>query len=297
MKSFHGLLRATALVAGLAISSASMMGQTAAAPEIQTFTQEVTVPFSQIGASALPTIPAATAAAIQGGALEIRHSATYSPLTRRLFIRTFLVAPGSPRPTPVAAQTSMLETFEVDVLNVFHSTTPSSFVLVGRVAPGGTSPFGNLAGAILTYSVGYGSGTPVAFNNTSVNVAGRYSMYGGAGTGTLTFVGQTGGTGGNTGGGTGGDNKPPVADAGPALTTVQSEVLLDATKSTDPENGALTYRWRSVGKTAAILDPTQSRTRVQFGEGFGEYSFEVTVTDPQGATATSVVRVLYVGGF
>lgn len=283
------LTRSTCLAACLLSSAVVALAQTT--PEIATFSQEVVIPLSQLGAATPPAIPANVLASIQSGAVQIRHSTIFVPSTRRLSVRTFLAPPSGPNPTPVQSINSYLESFEVDVQNVFFSTNPRSFLMVGRVVGGGQSPFTDFAGGLFTYSAGYNTETPVAFNNVTITVPGRYVMFATAGTGTLTFVGQPGT---NPGGGTG-DNRPPVANAGADVTTVQSEIVLDASGSTDPENTALTYRWRAVGKSAAVLDPNSRATRVQFAEGFGTYTFQVTVTDAAGATATDTVSVLYVG--
>jgi hypothetical protein len=65
--------------------------------------------------------------------------------------------------------------------------------------------------------------------------------------------------------------------------------------ATDPDGDALTYSWRFIGKSASIIGPTTAMPSVQFGEGFGAYVFEVTVTDSAGNFTTGQVTVNYVG--
>ena len=84
----------------------------------------------------------------------------------------------------------------------------------------------------------------------------------------------------------------PKADAGVDFTTVQPQVTLDGTKSTGT---GLKYAWKIVGRTASINNANTATPFVQFGEGFGQYIFELTVTDSTGATSTARVTVLYLG--
>src|SRR5688572_17924627 len=100
--------------------------------DLQTYSTEVTVPLAQIGAFPPPTISTANLAAISAGALQIRHAVTFTAATRRMSVRTFLVAPGSPTPTPPAAQTMLQESYEVNVENILWAPT--------TVVPPGTTP-------------------------------------------------------------------------------------------------------------------------------------------------------------
>ncbi|HYP07478.1 MAG TPA: choice-of-anchor I family protein [Bryobacteraceae bacterium] len=77
--------------------------------------------------------------------------------------------------------------------------------------------------------------------------------------------------------------------------TAAPEVLLDASVSTGDK---LTYSWAVVGKSGALSavpgDP--SRVRFQFGEGYGDYIVEVTVTDFQKRSSTARTTITYLGG-
>lgn len=93
---------------------------------------------------------------------------------------------------------------------------------------------------------------------------------------------------------TGTPTRVPTANPGPNFETLYREIVLDAGQSTDPDGLALTYRWRIVDKTAAILNPNSQRTTVQLGEQFGPYAFELTVTNSKGVSATSRIVVSFI---
>jgi hypothetical protein len=293
-------LRLTLPLSVLLLTAFGANAQTA--PELQTYRVESTVPLAQIGATPAPTLPVNVVQAVQGGALEIRHSVIFTASTRRLSVRTFLVPPGSPNPTPPAAQTMTHESYEVNVENILWapqvavppgSTAASitSVVFTGRIAGGSQSLFGDLANKLFVHTAGLGA-TSTAFNNVTTVVAGTYTIYVGSATGSISFA-QPGG------GQPGGPSDPAapkvVATAGMNSTTTLSEIQLDASGSTDPGGGVLTYSWRAIGKSAAVIGQNTAKPSVQFGEGFGEYVFEVTVTNARGLSSMAQVRVLYVG--
>jgi hypothetical protein len=87
-----------------------------------------------------------------------------------------------------------------------------------------------------------------------------------------------------------------VAVAEPvSLETFQMENTLDGMKSTDPEGESLTYSWKSTGKTASITGANTATPIVQLQEGPGDYTFELIVTDPQGASSAATATLIYKG--
>jgi hypothetical protein len=76
-------------------------------------------------------------------------------------------------------------------------------------------------------------------------------------------------------------------------TTALPEVLVEAVAS----GAGLTYSWAVRGKTAAIIavpgDP--SRARMQFGEGIGSYTVQVTVADSDGKLSRGQTTLTYLG--
>ena len=310
--STYGSLR-VALLAG--VGAAAMFAQTAG--DVDTFTQEARVPLTSINYLGTPNISPTVFAAITGGALEIREVVTYSSTAKTLNIRGFLVQPGAPASTPTAAQTTVFEDFTADVQTITQGSVPRNTVtMVGTVKSAAVaSPFGNLVGAPIIYTFGYvpaATGTTVAVSGSTLVVPGVYVAFAPTSTATLTFKttssgNGTGGTGTGTGGtgtggtGTGGTgttppaNRAPLADAGGNLQTSDLQVTLDGSKSSDPDGDAISYSWRAVNRSASILQPTSARPIVQFSEGFGDYIFELTVTDAKGLSSTAQVTISYFG--
>jgi hypothetical protein len=89
-------------------------------------------------------------------------------------------------------------------------------------------------------------------------------------------------------------NRPPVANAGSDFETLSFEVALDGSTSNDPDGDTLTFSWRVIGQPATLIGANTAQPRVQFTAP-GTYEFELTVTDPHGASATDTVRVTYRG--
>ncbi|GIU87163.1 MAG: hypothetical protein KatS3mg009_1678 [Acidimicrobiia bacterium] len=86
---------------------------------------------------------------------------------------------------------------------------------------------------------------------------------------------------------------PPVADAGPDQTVGSGRSFtLDASGSSDPEGGPLTFFWEQVGGPAAVIrDEDEAITLVDGVTGPATLTFRVTVTDPDGLSATDTVTV------
>ena len=190
------------------------------------------------------------------------------------------MAPKSPNPTPAAGETNVVDDYTVDVTQILFYTTPRSMVLIGTVSNVTTpSPVGVVRGTTVIYSVGYtrGENGAAQFNNTTLVLPGTGVLFAPSSSGTLRLAGDAAPE-------TGTGNKAPVADAGPDVTAFTLEVQLDGTKSSQPDGLALTYLWKNVGKSAGLRDATSATPTVQLGEGFGEYEFELTVTDSKGQT-------------
>jgi hypothetical protein len=87
----------------------------------------------------------------------------------------------------------------------------------------------------------------------------------------------------------------PLADAGADFITGVSEFSLDGSKSSDPDGGSLIYSWRSIGRTATIIGTNVANPRIQAISAFGQYIFELTVTNAKGLSSVAIVKVMFIG--
>jgi chitodextrinase len=90
-------------------------------------------------------------------------------------------------------------------------------------------------------------------------------------------------------------NKPPIAKAGNDTTIVLpvDSVVLDGTKSSDPDDGIAAYKWAKIsGSDSAILQSPASVRTVANRLVKSEYLFELTVTDKGGLSAKDTVKVI-----
>jgi len=89
-------------------------------------------------------------------------------------------------------------------------------------------------------------------------------------------------------------NQPPVANAGASqtITLPVNSTGLDGSASTDPDGTIASYSWTEISgpSTATITNGNTAKPTVS-GLQAGQYVFQLTVTDNQGATATAQVKV------
>jgi hypothetical protein len=91
-------------------------------------------------------------------------------------------------------------------------------------------------------------------------------------------------------------NRPPTANIPTGnFVTATRNIVLNGAGSFDPDGDPLTYRWRSVDGRASISNPTDAIAyAVLTDTNYGEFVFELTVTDSKGASATQTVIVTLV---
>ena len=287
---------AGALFLGLMLGFAVLIipGAAQTTPMLQTLSIERVLAVSNVLTTVTPTIDPATLAAIAGGALEIRERLVYNPQANTVTSTAFLVAAGSPIPTPLTVDItkSFVESFTIGVSNVILASKPvPSILLVGNVVFSTPTPYGTYQGAPAAVSLGYTTDTPPKINNIVDVIAGLVTGYSASGAGTV-MVSQP-----SSGGGGGGTSNAPTVVLNPASQTAfTQQVRLDASKSTDPNNLALTFAWTVLSPpTANILNPTSATPDVQLLNGFGTYSFQVTVTNSAGMSSMAVATVSYFG--
>jgi hypothetical protein len=93
----------------------------------------------------------------------------------------------------------------------------------------------------------------------------------------------------------GGGGGGPIANAGPDQVTTLMEIHLDGSKSVNPEGGLLGFSWRAVGRQPALLLGADTSTpTVRFApNAFGQYTFELTVTDSKGRFSKATTNVFF----
>ena len=91
---------------------------------------------------------------------------------------------------------------------------------------------------------------------------------------------------------------PTTAVAGPkTLSTTTKSIQLDGTQSVSSDGKPLSYSWSipSGAPSASISGGNTATPTVQFGQGRSTYSFQLTVTDSSGNSATDVATISYFG--
>ena len=89
-------------------------------------------------------------------------------------------------------------------------------------------------------------------------------------------------------------NQLPVANAGGSktITLPVDSVILDGSKSYDPDGSITSFAWSQVsGPSVASINDTTSATPTVSALVAGQYAFQLTVTDNNGATSVSQVKV------
>lgn len=91
------------------------------------------------------------------------------------------------------------------------------------------------------------------------------------------------------------DGQLPVADAGPNQVTTSRDVRLDGSKSFHPGGLVIGYSWRALGRQPeSILGADTATPTVRFSTlAYGEYTFELTVTDSRGRFSRATTKVFF----
>lgn len=92
-------------------------------------------------------------------------------------------------------------------------------------------------------------------------------------------------------------NRPPtaiIAGSGEIVTSFR-ELTLNGSGSFDPDGDPVTFSWRSVDGRAIVLDPSSPNPTVRLVQtNYGDFTFELTVTDRAGLTSKATTRVILV---
>lgn len=281
-----------ALLLGMVMFSSPVSAQSLTALSL-----ERTISLNNVLTTLTPNVPANLLASIAGGALEIREQTLLNTQQNTLTSTVFVVPPGSPTPTDLSQipGASILGVSAITITDTLFTSKPSpALQIVGTISQSTNNPYGNYLGGIGTYSLGYTSDKPPKVNTVIESIAGTAVVYSPSATGTLTVTTPGGGS---SGGGSTGVSVVVngSSSATPTFQTATTQIILDASKSTSTNAGALTYSWTLTQGTASISFPNgnTSIANVQLGSGKINYVIVLKVTDATGASSTTTITIQY----
>lgn len=277
--------------AALALTAASIPGMAqSTGPVITELVIERQVKIATTLTTKDIALPAEMAQGILSGALDVRERLIYNPSGATLTSTLFAVQPGAPMPTPINANLTgtVLGIYTLNVEKIYSTNSPQNSVAFTGTVSGSSigGVLGNVARLPFSVSMAYSDDTPAKLSDVVYVIAGRVVVYSPDAFGTFIVPKPP---------------APPTNPAGPQIVivapglTVDSQVTLDASKTTDDSGTSLTFMWRSLNKTAVVLNPNTAVATIQFSEGKGVYSFELTVTNGKGVSAKQIVTVNYFG--
>jgi hypothetical protein len=247
-----------------------------------------------------PNIPANVIAAITSGAQQLRGRVIYNPAQGTVTTTVFVVAPGSPNPTPlsidITQQTIVVSVLQVDRVYIACTPTPS-IMFVGTIS-GSSGIFGNFNGAPGAISFGYTTDNPPSINNVTGLAAGQGVIFSPSGTGALpggaaiTFPAAPVTSPTSAG--------APMIVINPTPVTGSLQVFfnpyhVDASQSSDPNKLALTYMWSSDKPVNFQPSNKDAAPNIQFGSGAGDYTITLTITNSAGVSSTTKFVLTYIG--
>lgn len=235
-------------------------------------------------------LPSDKVQGIISGALEVRERLVYNPAGATLTSTIFVVQPGSVMPTPINSNLTgaIIGVYTLNVEKIYSTVSPMPVLAFTGTVAGATfgGVLGNVTGMPFLVSMAYTRDTPAKVSDVVHLIAGRVAAFTRGAAGRLIVPQAV---------------IPPAPAGGldviivaPA-STIDSQVTLDASQTRDNSGTSLSFSWKLLNKTSAILNPNTAMATVQFGEGLGDYLFELTVTNGNGVTVKKTVTVSYYG--
>jgi len=296
MKLFRSLGGALslALLLGLLVSSVPAGAQTLTALSL-----ERSLALNNILTTITPQgVSSAALAAIAAGSLDIREQVNFNPQLNTLSSTVFVVPTGAPNPTNLSQLpfTSFVASTTMAIDRIYITSKPSNTVLfVGSIIQSTNTPYGNYLGATSDFSFGFSNDKPPKISNVIETFAGAVVLYSASSGGTFTIVQpSTGGV-----GGTGGVSIVinGVSGTTPSFQSTLSTIVLDASKSTSTNAGALTYSWvpAAGSPSVSITGGNTAVANVTLAAGKGvTYVLKLTVTDSTGASTVATVSITFI---
>jgi hypothetical protein len=295
MKLFRNLGGALslAMLAGMLVSSP------ANAQTLTALSLERSLALNNILTTIPPTgLSSAALAAIAAGALDIREQLNFNPIQNTLTSTVFVAPTGAPNPTNLSQLpfTSFVASTTLAIDRIYITSTPFSAVtFVGTVAQSTATPYGNYLGATETFSFGYTADKPPKITNVIETIGGAVVLYSAASSGTFTITQPTTPGGGGTGGVAIVING--VSGVTPSFQSTLTTIVLDASKSTSTNTGALTYSWAPATGSASvsITGGSTAVANITLAAGKGvAYVLKLTVTDATGASSVATVTITFI---
>ena len=269
---------------------------TTAPTGVSSLSIESVVTLSNLLSTLTPTVPANTLAAIISGAQEIRSRIIYNPTAATTTGTVFLVASGSPNPTPIGINVdpTTLASFVINVDRVYTSCRPLPSVLFVGTIGGSGGVLGSFSGAPAAISLGFTTDATPKINNVVELVAGQVVGFAASANGTITFPAPL--------------ITPPVTPTGnptlifgPGVSTSSvnqvffNPFAIDVSGSTDPSKLALTYLFTSDKAVDFKPSNTSPTPTLYFDAGAGDYTITVTATNSAGLASSQKINIQYRG--
>src|SRR5579872_1009836 len=224
--------------------------------------------------------------------VENATTVTISNVGTEALVGTQDVQPQQTTTYTLTASNSLGSVTATVTINVQQGVKINSFTANPPTSPSPGSPVTLTCLASNATSVTIAGAGPVSASgsvvvNPTVNTTYTCTAIGAAGstnTATLTVNVTPGTT-------PGGPGPVVVIQGGPELDTIVRTLQLSATATSPAGNNPLTYMWTSVGGSAAISNATSPNPIVQLGELYGDYLFNLTVTDSKGNQSTATIDV------
>ena len=294
-----------AAMIGLTLALVPLQAQTCsvAPTSLQSLSLERVVSITNVLTTLTPNIPPNILASITGGAQEIRERLIFNATANTITSTVFLVAPGSPNPTPLSIDLtqSIIQQYTIAIDRIYTTCKPTpNVMIVGTVSQssGGPSvaggPFGSYLGAPAVISLGYTTATPPVVNNVVTLIAGTVVAFSASANGTLTFPPAPVTPPGSTGAPSIVITPAAPTTAGARIQVLSNPLHLDATQSTDPNGNALTFQFSSNPPVSFVPSPNIPNPDVQFPIG-GDYTITLTVTNSAGLTSTVTLPITFIG--